>query len=258
MNTTNPNRTVVVVGASARNNMGQVIAKAFLDQGATVVVAGRQKEELNRFASETGARAFTCDITDYSQSHALIEFAFGLQNRLDVVINASGAGVSKSFEETSTKELDNLIALQVKAPFQLFQAATAKMNKGGALIQISSATTKAIIDNYAAYIMTKGAGESLMRALANELGPRGIRANCISPGITDTPMTSQAFASEALAQCFAEHYPLGRVGTCEDVANAAIWLASDGCFMTGENLQINGGLTLRGNPTTQDVIRALS
>src|SRR5690606_9835724 len=171
---------------------------------------------------------------------------------------ASGAGVSKRFEDTGITELDGLIALQVRAPYLLFQAAVGKMTQGGSLIQISSATTQALIENFSVYIMTKGASEHLMRALANELGARGIRANCISPGITDTPMAGEALKMPALEQCFTERYPLGRIGTSGDVAEAALWLTSDQCFLTGENLQVNGGLTLRGNPTTQDVMRALS
>jgi NAD(P)-dependent dehydrogenase (short-subunit alcohol dehydrogenase family) len=89
----------------------------------------------------------------------------------------------------------------------------------------------------------------VVRTVANEYGVKGIRANSISPGITNSPMAANLVAEPALLRAFTVCYPLGRIGTIEDIASAAVWLASDDCFMTGQNLQVNGGLTLRRNPT---------
>src|SRR6202000_2745973 len=87
-----------------------------------------------------------------------------------------------------------------------------------------------------------------------EYGIKGIRANSISPGITrDSPMASTLADDPAILQAFTRCYPRGRVGTVEDVAASAAWLASDECFMTGQNLQVNGGLTLRRNPTFAEI-----
>jgi NAD(P)-dependent dehydrogenase (short-subunit alcohol dehydrogenase family) len=96
---------------------------------------------------------------------------------------------------------------------------------------------------------TKAAIDHVVRAVANEFGAKGIRANSISPGLTDTPMTHGAFEIPDIVDVYTECYPLGRMGTAADIAAAAVWLASDECFMTGQNLQVNGGLTLRANPT---------
>ena len=85
-----------------------------------------------------------------------------------------------------------------------------------------------------------------------------IRANSISPGLTDTPMTAAHKPIPGLFECFRERYPLGRIGTSADIAAAAVWLASDECYMTGENLQVNGGLTLRRNPTNEEIAAAVS
>jgi NAD(P)-dependent dehydrogenase (short-subunit alcohol dehydrogenase family) len=97
----------------------------------------------------------------------------------------------------------------------------------------------------------------VIRCVANEFGKHGVRANSISPGLTDTPMTAGARQVPGLFDSFVAGYPLGRIGTTEDVAAAAVWLASDECFMTGENLQVNGGLTLRRNPTAEEMQAAI-
>jgi NAD(P)-dependent dehydrogenase (short-subunit alcohol dehydrogenase family) len=93
--------------------------------------------------------------------------------------------------------------------------------------------------------------------VAHEFGERGIRANSISPGLTETPMTAGAKDVPGLFDSFLSGYPLGRIGTKDDIAAAAVWLASDECFMTGQNLQVNGGLTLRRNPTREEIQAAV-
>jgi NAD(P)-dependent dehydrogenase (short-subunit alcohol dehydrogenase family) len=136
------------------------------------------------------------------------------------------------------------------------------MDQGGSLIQISSATATIMLNDHAAYMGAKAGTDHVLRCVANEFGARGIRANSISPGLTDTPMTAGAKATPGVYEAFAAAYPLGRVGTSDDIAAAAVWLASDECFMTGQNLQVNGGLTLRRNPTrdeiTASVVKAMS
>jgi NAD(P)-dependent dehydrogenase (short-subunit alcohol dehydrogenase family) len=131
------------------------------------------------------------------------------------------------------------------------------MPNGGSLIQISSVTATIMTYDYAAYMGTKAGIDHVIRAVANEFGTKGIRANSISPGLTETPMTAAVFKLPGVVDAFEECYPLGRIGTSDDVAAAAVWLASDECFMTGQNLQVNGGLTLRANPTPQQRAAAM-
>jgi len=90
------------------------------------------------------------------------------------------------------------------------------------------------------------------RAVANEFGARGIRANILSPGLTVTPMLGSFMAPGAI-EAFVKEYPLGRITTVEDVANAALFMASDECFMTGQTFHVTGGLTLRRNPTAAEI-----
>src|SRR3546814_10130627 len=124
-----------------------------------------------------------------------------------------------------------------------------RMRDDGSIIQISSATASIMLEDHAAYMGTKAGTDHVIRCVANEFGHRGIRANSIAPGFTPTPMTAKASRNQAILDTFAKEYPLGRVGTSDDIADAAVWVASDQCFMTGQVLQVNGGLTLRRNPT---------
>lgn len=251
-------KTAVVLGAAGRGNMGQEIARRFAAEGARVVVAGRHEDELTRFAAEIGGAARTCDITSKRDVRGLAAFARNWGGHLDIAVNATGWGLLKPFLKTTGEEIDRISALQFKGPFQFFQAMIEAMDRGGSLIQISSATATIMLNDHAAYMGTKAGTDHVMRCIANEFGDRGIRANSISPGLTETPMTAGAKAAPGLFDCFLAAYPLGRIGTTDDIAAAALWLASDACFMTGQNLQVNGGLTLRRNPWKHEMEAAVA
>lgn len=251
-------KVAVVLGAAGRDNMGQNIAGFFAREGARVVVAGRHIDELQRFAAEIGGHACACDITRKEELVALAGFAKERLGSVDIGVNATGWGLLKPFLETTEDELDRMMALQFKGPYQFFQAMVEAMDRGGSIIQISSATATIMLDEHAAYMGTKAGTDHVIRCVAHEFGARGIRANSISPGLTDTPMTAGAKAVPGLFEAFLPSYPLGRIGTPEDIAAAAVWLASDECFMTGQNLQVNGGLTLRRNPWKHEMEAAVA
>lgn len=248
----------IVIGAANRDNMGQVIARRFAAEGATVVVAGRKRDELDRLADEIGGHAATCDITDRTQVFALADFAKEKLGHVDIALNATGWGLLKPFLDTTEEEFDQMSALQFKGPFMFYQAVIGAMDQGGSIIQISSATATIMLNDHAAYMGAKAGTDHIIRVVAHEFGQRGIRANSISPGLTATPMTAGHMAIPGLTEAFLPEYPLGRIGTSDDIAAAAVWLASDECFMTGENLQVNGGLTLRRNPTREEVAGSIA
>jgi NAD(P)-dependent dehydrogenase (short-subunit alcohol dehydrogenase family) len=251
-------KCAVVLGAAARDNMGQVIARRFRAEGAKVLVAGRHLEELERLAGEIGGYAAYCDITQLADLEALRETALAAMGSVSIAVNATGWGLLKPFLETTTEELQRMTALQYIGPFQFCQQMIKSMTAGGSIIQISSATATIMLNHHAAYMGTKAGTDHVIRCVAHEFGKYGIRANSISPGLTDTPMTAQAKAVPGLFDSFLKGYPLGRIGTTEDIAAAAVWLASDECFMTGANLQVNGGLTLRCNPTAEEMEDAIA
>jgi NAD(P)-dependent dehydrogenase (short-subunit alcohol dehydrogenase family) len=251
-------KTAVVLGAAGKDNMAQAIARRFRAEGAQVLVAGRKLGELQRFAAEIGGHAAQCDITKLEDLNALAKTAVQKMGSLSIALNATGWGLLKPFLETSSEELRQMTALQFIGPFQFFQEMIKVMTHGGSIIQISSATATIMLNDHAAYMGAKAGTDHIIRCVANEFGKRGIRANSISPGLTETPMTAAAKQVPGLFECFRERYPLGRIGTSEDVAAASVWLASEECYMTGENLQVNGGLTLRRNPTGDEIAAAVA
>lgn len=249
-------KKAIILGAAGAGNMGQVMAKRFRDEGADVLVAGRHEDELKRFAGEVGGHYAVCDLTNEDDINALGETAISKMGGVDIAVNATGIGFLKPFLENTKEELEMISALQLVGPFQFYQAMIKAMtksgNKGGSLIQISSATATIMLNDHAAYMGSKAATDHIIRCVAHEFGDQGIRANSISPGLTRTPMTGGVDQVPGLVESFEARYPLGRIGTSDDIAAAAVFLASDECFMTGENLQVNGGLCLRGNPTRKD------
>jgi len=249
-------RTAVVLGAAGAGNMGQTIARRLAAEGAQVLAAGRNADSLAALADEIGGRHATCDITRGADTEALAQAALDWTGRLDIAVNATGWGLLKPFLDTTEDELRRMAELQFTGPFQWLQATVAAMvqaGRGGSIIQISSATATIMLNDHAAYMGTKAGLDHVIRCVANEFGAAGVRANSISPGITATPMTAEAQSTPGLFDAFRSAYPLGRVGTSDDIAAAAVWLASDECFMTGQNLQVNGGLTLRRNPSRDEI-----
>lgn len=246
-------KRALIVGAAGKDNMGQVIARRFAAEGAKVAVAGRHHDVLEELASEIGGAAIDGDMADQASIVAMVAASDRALGGIDIAVNATGWGLLKPFLETTQDELDRMYALQLRGPFQLFQQLIPRMGQGGSIIQISSATATILFHDHYAYMATKAGTDHLVRALANEFGDRGIRLNSISPGVTETPMTADASAVPGLMDAFVAGYPLGRLGTKDDIAAGCVFLASDECFMTGQNLQVNGGLTLRRNPDRQEI-----
>ena len=254
-------KTAVILGAASEGNMGQTIARLFASEGAKVMVAGRNEDVLSKLADEIGGHYALCDITDHAQVHALAAAGTQHMGRVDAAINATGWGLLSNLLETTQDDLAQITALQFTGVHHFLQAFVGTMKdqdpQGGSIINLSSATTQNPINNHAAYIGTKSAGEAMIRCVANDFGQYGIKANTVSPAFTHSPMTSDSFQVPGLVDAFLPRYPLGRLNTSDDVANACLWLSTDEAFVTGENIQPNGGLKLRGNPQATDIEAAI-
>jgi NAD(P)-dependent dehydrogenase (short-subunit alcohol dehydrogenase family) len=250
-------KKAVVLGAAGKDNMGQVIARRFAAEGATVLVAGRRAEPLEAFAKEIGGHFALCDIAKCDEVFALADEAKAALGGVNIAVQAAAIAPLIPFLENTEAQLREMTDVLFLGPFYFLQAMIAAMDEGGSIMQISSATATIMLNDHAAYMGAKAGIDHIVRAAANEFGARGIRINSISPGLTDTPMTAGAKMTPGVFDAFIPSYPLGRIGTSEDIAAAAVWLASDECFMTGQNLQVNGGLTLRRNPTREEIAAAV-
>ena len=251
-------KVAVVVGAAGRGNMAQAIARRLAADGARLVVAGRDPEPLAELAAELGGLAVDdCDLTSEADLARLASTARERFGGVDIAVNATGWGLLRPFLDTSKEEIERITALQFVGAFLFYQAMLRVMRDGGSLIQISSATGTIMLEDHAAYMGTKAGFDHVMRCIALVAGPRGVRVNSISPGLTDSPMTAAAKTIPGVFETYRSKYPLGRLGTADDIAAAVLWLAGDDCFMTGQNLQVNGGLTLRGNPSRAEIDAAV-
>ncbi|MDF3608066.1 SDR family oxidoreductase [Paracoccus sp. DMF-8] len=250
-------KRAVIIGAAGAGNLGQVLARRFAAEGAQVTVAGRHLDPLTALAAEIGGHAVLADITRTEDNETLATAATERMGGIDIAVNCTGWGLLVPFLDTTREQLEQMTRLQFIGPFEFFQSMLRRMSYGGSVVQVSSATARIMMDDHAAYMGTKAGTDHVIRCIANEFGARGIRANSVSPGFTASPMTGRAGGNPAVVGAFAREYPLGRVGTLDDTVEAITWLCTDACFLTGENIQVNGGLTLRRNPTNAEIVASV-
>ena len=245
-------KVAVVMGATRPGNMGQAIARRFLAEGARVVVSGRTAAGLETFAREAGCGWRASDIRQKPDIERLAKFAIDQYGAIDIAVNCAATGQYSPFEQTTEAELDEMLAIIFKGAFYFMQVMVGAMQHGGSIINVSSAVADIMFENHAAYMGAKAGMNHVTRTVANEYGSKGIRANILAPGLTVTPMLGD-FMAPGMVEAFVKEYPLGRLTTVEDVANAALFVASDECFMTGQTFHVTGGLTLRRNPTAAEI-----
>ena len=247
------NKVALVTGGGS--GIGRACALQFAHQGAKVALAGRRPEPLAAVAKEISAAGgealpVPCDATvaaDVERTIAAVVKRFG---RLDILVNNAGGVIFATALETSEQEFDSMIAVNLKSTFLMSRSAVTHMRKsgGGAIVNIGSILGLIAMRNRAAYCAAKGGVTLLTKAMALDHASEGIRVNCICPSIVDTELVQSLFSSqpdpEAARRVRAEGLPLGRFGQPEDVANLAVYLASDeSSWMTGAALPLDGGLS---------------
>ncbi|MFG2940514.1 SDR family NAD(P)-dependent oxidoreductase [Streptomyces sp. NPDC048282] len=240
-------KTALVTGATS--NIGRAIAEAFAAEGARVVVsgrsAGRGAEVVDGIRALGGRAGFVRADLDGSAaaSRALAEEAArALGGRIDVLVNNAGIYPGDATAATDEKTFDEVYAVNVKAPFFLTAAVAPAMAEagGGAIVNLGSWIARLGIPVGALYSSTKGAMETLTRAWAAEFGPRGVRVNAISPGVVLPAGAEDAGIAEAMMK----GTPAGRMGTPEEIASAAVYLAAEeSSFVHGVVLDVDGGRT---------------
>jgi NAD(P)-dependent dehydrogenase (short-subunit alcohol dehydrogenase family) len=253
------NRVVLVTGGA--QGIGRAIAKRFQESGAQVclvdcddAMGARTAEELTVARPSRPVVFVEADLAD---SRAVIEVARGVGSRygcVDVLVNNAGIEIERSFEETTPEVWDRVLRVNLYAPLLLTQALLPWFpQEGGAVVNISSIHATHAFPGSTSYACSKAGLVALTRNMALELAPRGIRANVVCPGYIDTRLWDEylrhAADAAALEEETARLHPLGRRGVPDDVATAALFLASDASrFITGTQLVVDGGLTIRAHP----------
>ena len=238
-------KTALVTGASS--GIGTAIAKALHKQGAIVAISGTRKDALDAIAAEMKDRVHVlpCNLSDPAAVEALIPSANEKMERVDILVNNAGITKDNIFMRLKDEDWDQVIAVNLTAAFRLSRAAAKDMmrKRFGRVINITSIvgfTGNAGQGNYAA---AKAGMVGMTKSLAAELASRNVTANCIAPGFIATPMTDAL--NEVQKKAILDSVPAKRLGTSEDIAAAAVYLASDeAAYVTGTTIHVNGGMAM--------------
>jgi meso-butanediol dehydrogenase / (S,S)-butanediol dehydrogenase / diacetyl reductase len=239
-------RAVLVTGGGT--GIGRAIALMFAASGAKVAVSGRRAAPLEEFARELGDRGIAVrgDVSQPGESARIIDEVTTALGGLDVLVNNAGVYPLGPLAEASDDDLRAAFSTNVIAPMALIRDAIPALRAGrGVVVNVGSTVARIAKANMAAYSSSKFALEQATRCLAVELGPLGIRVNCVAPGMTSTDMITHLRANPEVLQQYLAATPLGRVGEPDDVARVVLTLASDDCaWVTGQVIQCSGGFQL--------------
>jgi NAD(P)-dependent dehydrogenase (short-subunit alcohol dehydrogenase family) len=246
-------KLAIVLGVSDETSIGGAVAGRLIQEGAKVIIAARTAEKVDAVASKIGAVGEVCEIANEDQVSELADKAIERYGHLDVGVNCVGQALMGYIESTSEELLRQAVDVHLIGPFFFIKHMARVMERGGAIATMSSVTATLTFENHAAYMAAKAGTDHLVRTAAVEYGHRNIRVNSVTPGFTDTPMTNALLSLPGVRDAFEKEVPLGRLSTIEDIAAATAWVCSDEAYITGQNLQINGGLSLRRLPTMKEL-----
>ncbi|HEX6446956.1 MAG TPA: SDR family NAD(P)-dependent oxidoreductase [Streptosporangiales bacterium] len=248
-------KVAVVTGGGS--GIGRAAATLFAAEGAAVAVldvsADAAKETVATIADAGGtAVAVVADIADAEQVDAAFADVAAELGRVDVLYNNAGVNSSGSVVDATEPDWDRCMAVNVKGTYLCARAAARRMleNGGGSIVNQGSVAALVGVANFAAYCASKGAVVALTRSMSVDLAPRGVRVNVICPGTVYTPLMEPMLTArgggdleKGLAMTTAK-YPLGRLGTPEEIARVALFLASDdSSFLTGSVVTADGGMS---------------
>ncbi|MCT9112031.1 SDR family oxidoreductase [Streptomyces mirabilis] len=240
-------KVAVVTGGSS--GIGFATAQQFVEEGAFVFITGRRRPELDKAKDEIGRNVTTVqgDVSVSADLDRLFRTVAEDKGKIDVVVANSGLVDPQMFGRITEASFDRTFNVNARGALFTAQKALPLMNDGGSVILVGSIAGHIGVEGYTTYSATKAALRSYARTWTKELKGRGIRVNVLSPGPIDTPiMDSQADSEEgvdAIKAAFASVIPLGRMGRPEEVAAAAVFLASDeSSFCAGMELSVDGGM----------------
>ncbi|MFD2191277.1 SDR family NAD(P)-dependent oxidoreductase [Pistricoccus aurantiacus] len=235
-------RTALITGAS--KGLGLAAACALAEAGARVILMARDAATLDEVAAALtaagqDAEALALDVTDITAAREALA-----GRPIDILVNNAGTNRPKPMAETDETDYAAVMDINVRAAYFLAQIVAESMPKGGSIINMSSQMGHVGAANRTLYCASKSAVEGMTRAMAVELGPRGIRVNSICPTFIETPMTRPFFEQPGFREAVLAKIPLGRLGRIEDIMGPVAFLASDAAaLITGSALMVDGGWT---------------
>jgi len=234
-------KVAVITGGST--GIGLATARRFVEEGAYVFITGRRQEELDKAVKAIGnnVTAVQGDVSKLADLDRLYATVKSKKGKIDIVYANAGTGEFQSIEELTEEHFDKLFNINVRGAAFTVQKAIPLMNNGGAILLTGSVAGSKGFQNFGVYNATKAAVRSFARTWTTDLKERKIRVNVISPGPIETPLLNEV--PKEAKEGFAQLVPLGRVGEAVEIANAAVFLASDDAsYITGAELFVDGGL----------------
>ena len=239
-------KVAVITGGSS--GIGLATAQRFVAEGAYVFITGRRQAVLDEAKSLIGksVTAIQGDVTKLDDLDLIAAAVKSEKGIVDIIVSSAGITEQGYIDSIKPDHFDKVFNLNGRAPVFLVNKLLPLMTRGGSIILVSSAMHVMGIPGHTAYAASKAALRSYARTWAAEFKDRGIRVNTLSPGVTDTPMLdsqSSGLGRESLVKMYLSMIPLGRLGRAEEVASAALFLASDeSSYMTGADLMSDGGI----------------
>ena len=232
-------KTALIAGAS--RGIGLAIARAMTEAGAHTLLASRSLEKLKTIAAELHGTAIELDIASHRSIRACVEEA----GEIDILVNVAGTNIRKRFEDFTEAEYSHVMQTNLHGIAQLTQLVGASMirrGEGGRIISIGSIASTQGLPYMAVYAMTKGAIMQMTRALAAEWGRHNIQVNCIAPGFIETDLNRAMWQAGEMRDWLASAQANPRLGTPEDIAPLAVFLAGPGSsYITGQIINVDGG-----------------
>ncbi len=238
-------KKAIITGASG--GIGGAIARALHSAGATVTLSGTRRDPLEALASELGDRAHivTANLGDADEVDNLPKAAIEAMGGVDILINNAGVTRDNLFMRMSDEEWNDVININLGSSMRLARAMMRPMMKArfGRIISVTSIVGVTGNPGQTNYAASKAGLIGFSKSLAQEVATRGITVNCIAPGFIATPMTEKLNDDQKAA--INTKIPMGRMGASDDIAAAALYLASDGAgYVTGQTLHVNGGMAM--------------
>lgn len=246
-------KIAVIVGGGS--GFGLATSKLFAAEGATVVVLGRRGDVASDVGQSVGGSGYACDITDFDQLERVTAEIVAANGRIDAAVNYAGFQQRTELKDLTPDILRPMVEVQFVAAIWFIRAMGNAMaaGSGGSIISTSSLTAWNPSAGQAAYAGSKKGLEYVSEIAAVEYGPANVRVNCVAAHLIETPMTAEIFQSPLVIEAVKQQTPLGRMGTVDDISNAALFLASDEAnYISGQTICVDGAASTQKLPNAND------